>query len=396
MARLAHHYRAAVKRLAPVDADLETSHQHEITGVSAFKSVLSESDRAWNDVPWVLLRDSGDHVFETHYVKWYDARERHPRRSEWRLYFDGESSVTPGDLLALIVRQDDGAVAVFSAPAGSSWESQLARLLGEPLDSHGLFVNLEITEVAQELSGIANEMFGLVGWEELPEPPESSSLELALERFGGTFPPTSQLSAFVREQVSADLSDPDATLTEWWLAEEALFFGLERALLEPRVTAGFETVEEFISFSLSVQNRRKSRAGYAFENHLQALFAELGIRCSRGQTTEGRRRPDFLFPGIERYRDPEFDANALTMLGVKTTCKDRWRQVLTEAARIPRKHLCTLEPAISATQLDEMSEDQLTIVAPRSVLGTYPEGKGERAVSVADFVTLVRARQAST
>ena len=27
-----------------------------------------------------------------------------------------------------------------------------------------------------------------------------------------------------------------------------------------------------------------------------------------------------------------------SMLGVKTTCKDRWRQVLSEADRIPQKH----------------------------------------------------------
>jgi hypothetical protein len=30
------------------------------------------------------------------------------------------------------------------------------------------------------------------------------------------------------------------------------------------------------------------------------------------------------------------------MLGVKTTCSDRWRQVLAEADRIQLKHLLTL------------------------------------------------------
>lgn len=35
------------------------------------------------------------------------------------------------------------------------------------------------------------------------------------------------------------------------------------------------------------------------------------------------------------------------MLGAKTTIKERWRQVLEEANRIERKHLITLEPAVS-------------------------------------------------
>ena len=39
---------------------------------------------------------------------------------------------------------------------------------------------------------------------------------------------------------------------------------------------------------------------------------------------------------------------------VKSTCKDRWRQVLTEADRIEKKYLFTLEAAISNNQTDEM------------------------------------------
>ena len=42
------------------------------------------------------------------------------------------------------------------------------------------------------------------------------------------------------------------------------------------------------------------------------------------------------------------------MLAAKTSCKDRWRQVLAEADRIRTKHLLTLEPAISKIQTAEM------------------------------------------
>lgn len=52
---------------------------------------------------------------------------------------------------------------------------------------------------------------------------------------------------------------------------------------------------------------------------------------------EGGKRPDFLFPTQVAYEDPAFPANRLRMLAAKTTCKDRWRQVLNEANRITTK-----------------------------------------------------------
>ena len=42
------------------------------------------------------------------------------------------------------------------------------------------------------------------------------------------------------------------------------------------------------------------------------------------------------------------------MLGAKSTCKDRWRQVLAEDEKISRKHLLTLEPGISEPQTHQM------------------------------------------
>lgn len=106
---------------------------------------------------------------------------------------------------------------------------------------------------------------------------------------------------------------------------------LERHLIGDRLTQGFDgDVDSFISFSLSVQNRRKSRVGLSLENHLESLFTALGVRYSRTAVTENKTRPDFLFPGRAEYHDPAFNHLNLSMLGVKTTCKDRWRQVLAE------------------------------------------------------------------
>jgi len=154
----------------------------------------------------------------------------------------------------------------------------------------------------------------------------------------------------------------------WMEREEILFRTLEKHIIGERLSHGFDgDVDGFISFSLSVQNRRKSRAGLALENHLEILFQECGIKYSRTPVTENKSKPDFIFPGQAEYHDPAFNKINLTMLGVKSSCKDRWRQVLAEADRIKRKHLLTLEAAISKNQTDEMESKELQLVLPKDI-----------------------------
>ena len=77
-----------------------------------------------------------------------------------------------------------------------------------------------------------------------------------------------------------------------------------------------------------MQNRRKSRAGLSLENHIEALLKEQKIIYSHTPVTEDKSKPEFYFPEYrsvtEIKHNPEVE---LTMLGAKSTCKDRWRQV---------------------------------------------------------------------
>jgi hypothetical protein len=77
------------------------------------------------------------------------------------------------------------------------------------------------------------------------------------------------------------------------------------------------------------------------------------------------------------------------MLAVKTSCKDRWRQVLAEADRIREKHLLTLEPAISRIQTAEMQGQGLQLVLPASLHATYQPDQRAWLMDVAAFVGLV-------
>ena len=83
------------------------------------------------------------------------------------------------------------------------------------------------------------------------------------------------------------------------------------------------------------------------------------------------------------------------MLGVKSTCKDRWRQVVGEADRIEQKHLLTLEAAISTAQTDEMRSRKLQLVLPKAMHSTYTPEQQAWLMNVSGFVDLVRKRQAN-
>ena len=91
--------------------------------------------------------------------------------------------------------------------------------------------------------------------------------------------------------------------------------------------------------------------------------------------------------------DPAFDPLRLTVMGVKSTCKDRWRQVLAEADRIPHKHLLTLEAAISTSQTTEMEAKQLQLVLPRTLHATYTTAQQAWLMDMSTLISLVRERQ---
>ena len=158
------------------------------------------------------------------------------------------------------------------------------------------------------------------------------------------------------------------------------------------ISNGFATVEDFIATANQVLNRRKSRAGKSLEHHLSAIFDGNGLQYQEQVVTEGNKKPDFLFPSQEAYHNPFFPADKLISLAAKTTCKDRWRQVINEADRLrgKDKFLCTLQQGISAAQMDEMQAEQVVLVVPKPYIATYPRERQDRIWTLDKFVGYVR------
>lgn len=389
------------KRLSAVEASPESSNQHEFNGVGPLKKLLGEDRLTDCPTRFVWVGEENEGLSEDSFVTWYDARERHPTRSEHRLYFRSNPVMEiagEGDLL-IVARRPNNEMMIIVVPQNSTVENQLLWLFGVPVQLGTKFEYRDYENGSDTQVDFASRFI----LEELGieiEEPEGDKLDALLERYSGVFPTTAEFSAFARETIPEveARGNPDMALLAWMDQEEKLFRRMERHIVSDRLKSGFwndegADVDGFIKFSLSVQNRRKSRVGYAFEHHLAEVFKAHDLLFKRQVVTENNAKPDFLFPGDDEYHDESFPASQLAMLGVKSTCKDRWRQVLSEAARIPDKHLITLEPGISENQTEEMKAHRLQLVLPGELHATYRETQQSWLMNVDDFIGMVREQQ---
>ena len=241
----------------------------------------------------------------------------------------------------------------------------------------------------------------LVSFEKInPEMREKAEIEDFIQNLHSEFPTSEEMSAEAR-LLTYDINirtqgliktNPDKLLLEWTDEEYRLFRAIERARYGDIVAKGFASVDEFVMMANKVLNRRKSRAGKSLEHHLAAIFDGNNIQYTAQAVTEGNKRPDFLFPSEEAYHDMTFSVEKLCSLAAKTTCKDRWRQVLNEANRLrdQNKYLCTMQQGISAAQMDEMQAEKVILVVPKEYIRTYPADRQDRIWTISKFVRYVR------
>lgn len=236
-----------------------------------------------------------------------------------------------------------------------------------------------------------------------PEAKEKQEIDRFISDLAVDFPSSEEMSAAARmiqdtvyNHIELVKTNPDRKLLDWTDAEYRLFRALEFARYGEMITRGFDSVETFVNVANQVLNRRKSRAGKSLEHHLSALFDGNGLQYQEQAVTEGNKKPDFLFPSQAAYHNMSYPTEKLISLAAKTTCKDRWRQVINEANRLrgQAKFLCTLQQGISAAQMDEMQEEQVILVVPKPYIATYPKEKQDRIWTLGKFIDYVKEVEA--
>ncbi len=176
----------------------------------------------------------------------------------------------------------------------------------------------------------------------------------------------------LRPEESADV---DHRLVVRRECEFEIYKSLEHVVEMPRIREGFGSVDEFLEVAQPISQRRRSRGGRSLELQVKAIFEEEnlveGVDFSFQPVVDSNRRPDFVFPSESAYHDMAFPSDRLRMLAVKSTMRERWRQVLEEAVRIDTKHLLTLQGAVSPNQFKAIQEAGIELVIPERLQSGY-------------------------
>jgi len=317
-------------------------------------------------------------------IKWHDGRITESvvtwygkeTRSEYRLTRFGKDfpflmSDRVGDLLILIPRsasEFSGYVFNFDEDI----EEILVSLGVQPFDHWAIYRN----GAAQVES-------------------KAECLEKSFQDFAKQFNkfPTGQVfsetTKNILEKCFADFSklSPDDQLIEYYATEYRLFQVVEKQLCQSDISRSFKNVDDFLHTAASIMNRRKSRAGRSLENHVDIILNEAGIPHEMQPSIDGS--PDIVIPNQKAYLDLSYPVKKLFIVGLKTTCKDRWRQVLNEGRRVQHKHILTLQPGISSNQLDEMHRAGVSLIVPRKLQSEYPKIHSLAILTLEDFISTV-------
>lgn len=320
-------------------------------------------------------------------VTWPDGRRTHSvvtwygkeTRSEYRLtrFGRGFPWLTPevvGRLLVLIPNRRRDELSAYVFDAEDDIDEIVATLGVEPYERSG----------------------GMYHRGAAAEETESDCVNRQFRQFASElheFPTGDEFSFQTRRTLQDCLDnftkfDPDRALMRLYKSEYQLYRVVEGLLCREDITGPFRSVDEFIKTAATIMNRRKSRAGRSLENHLDTLLTEAQIPHEMRARIDGR--PDVLIPGSDAYRDGKYPEDKLFVIGVKTTCKDRWRQVLNEARRVESKHILTIQPGISPNQLEEMRRAGVTLVVPNELHKTYPSKRDITLLKVGDLINSVK------
>ena len=223
------------KRLSVVEANLEKSNQHEFNGVAAMKSLFGK-ERQKFPTQFLFLDDENVPISEDGFLTWYDARENHPTRSEYRLFFPTTAvsrAASAGDVLFIGLRPDKSALVVI-APGMSTIASQLAWLFGVEVDER-FTVTAGFDKDHNRLEYTSKCILEHIGIE--VDEQDTDYLEDMLVRFDGRFPSTREFSAYARDTLrDVDARDnPDEVLVRWLDREEVLFRTLEKHLIQTQL-----------------------------------------------------------------------------------------------------------------------------------------------------------------
>jgi hypothetical protein len=118
---------------------------------------------------------------------------------------------------------------------------------------------------------------------------------------------------------------------------------------------------------LSASQQRKSRAGYSYEHHIEAMLAGGSIPFEKQVIIEAKKRPDFILPSLAFIDSGKTSASSGLILSAKTTLRERWKQVEREKKGGRRLFLTTVDENIATNAIEDMASFGVHLVIPESL-----------------------------
>lgn len=127
-----------------------------------------------------------------------------------------------------------------------------------------------------------------------------------------------------------------------------------------------DTLPAIDALMLSASQQRKSRAGYSYEHHIEAMLSDGGIPFEKQVIIEARKRPDFILPSLAFVERGTKHAKTGLILSAKTTLRERWKQVEREKGK-RRLFLTTVDENIAGSSIEDMASFGVHLVIPESL-----------------------------
>ena len=228
-------------------------------------------------------------------------------------------------------------------------------------------------------------------------------LAQVIDHFGQAtrMPTTRDFCDFVRKLCpdTDDTTDIDTALAAWYSFTAEMFRGLEEHIIGTDFNRHFANKERidldtFFEVSRRYQNSRFKRAGDSWESHLDAALHRTGVHyCWNKRKLADGVKPDFLFPSREIYTTDSTPPGTVTFMGAKTTAKERWLQLVGEAAGASERYLATMDRELNREVLITMKGKRVIPVIPESWIKKYYTDEPEGIISFADFIVILKDRE---
>nr|WP_281356713.1 type II restriction endonuclease [Parvibaculum indicum] len=142
---------------------------------------------------------------------------------------------------------------------------------------------------------------------------------------------------------------------------------------KPRKVTASEVIRRLVdelpaidALMLSASQQRKSRAGYSYEHHIEAMLLGGSIPHEKQVVIASRKRPDFVLPSLAFVDSKTEDAATGLILSAKTTLRERWKQVEREKGD-RQLFLTTVDENIAGSTIEDMDSIGVCLVIPESL-----------------------------